>query len=157
VTLIWRGRVRGGKIVLDKREDFARLLANLEGRRVELILEPRRLKRSLPTNSYYWAVVIEIMSEATGYGDPIETHEALKEAFPVSATLDEYIRLERVLSTSQFTSQEFQDYIERICRLAASVGIVIPRPGDVTTIAHEEMLDEWAEEEKGRLLEEPAS
>jgi hypothetical protein len=60
---IFRGRIEGGKIQLERQEDFAALIARLDGKEIDLRLSKHRNVRSISANAYYWAVVIPLLGE----------------------------------------------------------------------------------------------
>lgn len=146
MTPVWRGKVIAGEFKPDRPEDFKRHLTNLEGHRIELIVERRRQKRSLPQNCFYFGVVIPLLAAHCGYDDLEEMHAILKEKFPVGADLaayiEAYVKMEKVESSADFLKEQFQFYIERIQRLAAELGIYIPDPREVTSIAAEQLHEE---------------
>jgi hypothetical protein len=97
---IFYGKVEKGKIKLDNPARFTPYLQNFEGKRVELVLRERRTTRSEEANAYYWAVVVKMVADKTGFDSP-ETHEALKKRFHVT-------------STSKLKTKEFWEYIAKI-------------------------------------------
>lgn len=121
---VFHGKSENGRLVLDRREDFASLIQKLDGQEIDITLRKRRRVRSLSANGYYWGVLVPILSEHTGY-DPEEMHGALKQRFLTDHT-DE--RLPRVRSTSSLDTNEFAVYIDACIRLAAEMGVIIPEP-----------------------------
>jgi hypothetical protein len=90
----------------------------------------KRQMRSIVQNNYYWGVVIDILSDFTGY-DPEEMHNALRHKF---LTYENIKGLPTTLSTTQLKTNEFEDYLERIRRWAATdLGVYIPLPNEVET------------------------
>jgi hypothetical protein len=125
-TPIFHGRIEGGRICLERREDFAALIQRLDGKDVELILRKHRRSRSRNQNAYYWGVVIPLIAEHCGYMDE-EMHEALKWRF-----LQKHDGpLPTVRSTTDLDTAEFTEYIEQCRILGAEMGVVIPGPGEV--------------------------
>jgi hypothetical protein len=123
-TPVFRGRIESGRICLERREDFAALIARLEGSDIDLRLSKHRTVRSISQNAYYWAVVIPLLAEHCGYEDE-EMHTALKWRF-----LQKHDGpLPTVSSTASLSTVEFTDYIERVRMLAAEMGCSIPGPG----------------------------
>ncbi len=120
---IFRGIVKGGKLKLGNPQGYLVELSKLEGKHIELTIQKERNTRTLNQNSYYWGVIIEILSDYTGY-DKDEVHEALKFKF-----LKKYedTNLVTVGSTAKLSTAEFADYIDGIIRWAATeYQIVIP-------------------------------
>lgn len=125
----FRGEVKRGKVVLDDRWAYVRHLAHLEGKRVEVIVQPWRKARSDQQNAYYWAVVISLISEETGYTSE-EAHESMKMLF--LRVPGEKGMPDRVKSTKDLNTAEFSEYVESIKRWAAEkLNVYIPDAGDV--------------------------
>lgn len=103
---------------MDNKDRFRVYLSTFENKRIELVLRERNTGRSDEANRYYWGIVIEMISEHTGH-TPDETHEILKEKFHVE-------------STAKLKTGEFQEYVTKIVRFAASeLNLAIPDPGQV--------------------------
>ena len=125
---IFRGRIESGKICLDRRDEFAQLIASLDGKSVELILRQLRTKRSNQQNKYYWGVVIALFAEHCGYG-PEEMHDALR--WQLLQRHDQGV-LPTIRSTADLSVDEFTEYVEQCRMLAAGMGVVIPGPEEIT-------------------------
>ena len=126
---IHRGRVEKGNLIFDNRNRYLVSLASLEGKRVELSIKKEKSQRSDNQNSYYWGVMIEILSSFTGY-EREEMHEALKEKF-LSSIPDEH-GLRKIRSTAKLNTAEFTEYIDRIKRWSAiELNCYIPDPNEV--------------------------
>lgn len=86
----------------------------------------RRKQRSLPENSYYWAVVLKSISDYTGYTIE-EVHDAMRFKFLRTGE-----RLERVRSTTSLSVSEFEDYLSKIRMFAGQdLNVFIPLPNEV--------------------------
>lgn len=89
-------------------------------------------KRSGNQNRYYWGVVIQMISEHTGFF-PDEAHELLKQKFlsydKAFKSTGEAFTISR--STTDLDTWEFENYLEQ-CRIFAAVEIeiVIPLPNE---------------------------
>lgn len=115
---IFRGTVEHGRLKLDLREKFKVVIDSLEGKKIEIILRERSAARSNDSNNYYWKVVVSMIGDHLGY-EKYECHDALKEKFNVT-------------STSKMNTREFQDYVTRVVRFAATeLNLVIPEPHNV--------------------------
>ena len=143
IKRIFFGEVKKGKVSLWDKAAYLVNLAKLEGQEVQLTISKRQKRRTLNQNSYLFGVVYqtlyetikEIINDSTGYESVDEVHEALKW---------EYLRVERghglpptVRSTTDLSTAEFSDYVDRIKRDAArgkfggpSEGIYIPDAGE---------------------------
>jgi len=113
---IQRGRVKGGKLILDNPMGYLVELSKLEGKRVELTIQKERRVRSLSQNKYYWGVVIEVLSDYFGY-EKEEMHSALRFKF---LKRHEDTDLVTVGSTAKLSTAEFTEYIDGIIRWAAT-------------------------------------
>jgi hypothetical protein len=122
-TPVFRGLIQNGKICLERREDFAALIARLDGSDVDLRLSKHRRVRSLSQNAYYWSVVIPLLAEHIGY-ETEEMHDALKWRF-----LQKHDGpLVTVRRSTDLDTAEFTEFIEQCRRLGAEMGVVIPGP-----------------------------
>ena len=117
-----------GRPVFDAPAQVALHLNKLEGKDIQVSIEPRKRKRSLNQNSYMWGVVIEMLAEYFGYS-PEEMHTALRFKFlnrlesgkPVTAR-----------STTDLSTSEMEDYLSRIRIWAATeYSVNIPEPNEV--------------------------
>lgn len=96
---------------------------------------PFSKQRSNPQNSYYWSVVIGLISEHTGF-TPEETHEILKHKFlritlwiPKKDGVKEMSVITK--TTTKLTTKAFEEYLSQI-RIWASqdLGCFIPSPNE---------------------------
>ena len=123
----FHGVAQKGRLVLDRRDDFAALIQKLDGCQIDITLCKHRAPRSLSQNGYYWAVVVPLLAEHCGY-EREEMHEALKMKFLLVHGESAFPTLR---STTELDTAEFTEYIEQCRRLAAGYGVVIPDPGEV--------------------------
>ena len=98
---------------------------------VEVIVKYPQSLRSLQQNRYYWGVVVDLISQHTGYAKE-ETHEILKAKFLSREAFigKEPVRYAR--STTSLTTKQFKKYLNEIKEWAfIELGIVIPEPEDI--------------------------
>ena len=133
---------------LDRSRHIGRVCAYLESLPLEqawaVSVEEKKNKRSLEANAYYWGVVVEMISQATGY-EAEEVHTYLcgtrwgwkdkrvpktprnpegLESVPVRTTTMNAEGKRSVLGTAQF-----MEFIEFAVRFAAQkINILIPEP-----------------------------
>ena len=92
-----------------------------------------RKKRSLPQNSYFWGVIVDMIHKDTG-NESNDIHDVLcGECFGWQEYEVMGLRKRRpVRGTSQLTVDEFVEFCEW-CRAfaATNLGIVIPEPNEV--------------------------
>tara|TARA_Y100001973_G_scaffold91274_1_gene139743 strand:+ start:500 stop:904 length:405 start_codon:yes stop_codon:yes gene_type:complete len=123
--------VKNGKITFQNREQFDKDLSNNEGKNVYITIREQKNRRSLNLNSYYWAVVVRLVSNETGY-DKEEAHEILKSMFLRTRYQIKGIWVDGMKSTTKLSNQEMTEYIEEIKRFASSsLGLYIPDPNEV--------------------------
>ena len=109
----------------------------LPGCRLAVTIERYSPKRSSNLNSYYWAVPVKLISQATGY-EPDEVHEILAMKFLPPRTLEIGGEVHVVRTkTSKLATVDFQQYIEEIKRWAAQEldGLYIPDPNEYAEAA----------------------
>lgn len=123
INPVFVGKVLGGSLKISNMTMWRGLLAELEGKEVEVILKERERIRTVAQNNLYQHY-IKVISADTGHSEEylkgIFTKEFLSEG-EGTATV--------VKSTASLTISEFQDYLEKIKQKMASVGIVLEDPG----------------------------
>ena len=99
-----------------------------EGIEADLILKKHTKQRSNPQNAYYWGVVIKMIADHTGER-PDRIHGVLTDMYLKVA---DCLGKERVKSTTELTTVEFEEYAES-CRRWASIALdmYIPLPNEV--------------------------
>jgi len=114
---IHHGIITNGKTILDNPDRFLMYLSLLEGKRIDLTIKEHKSQRSLNQNSYYWGVVLKTLSEKTGYTAD-EMHEICRYMFLKSfKTIGDKER-EYVKSTTELSTAEFEEYLEKTRRWA---------------------------------------
>jgi len=123
---VFTGMVDNGGLRFDRQSVVDNYMCTLIGQRVEVIIRKPRTKRSDVQNSYYWGVVIELLSKELGY-DKDELHEILKYKFLQSNAMG----MPYIKSTTKLSTGEFEEYLSKIKRWAAEfLHIVIPDPNE---------------------------
>jgi hypothetical protein len=123
ITPIFRGNVSNNKIRLFDVNSFNRWIAKLNDKDIEIIVRLPRKTRSLNQNSYMWAVVYTLVGEYTGYTTD-EVHDAMRMMF-----LHKGDKLKTLKSTTELSTVEMEEYLEKIRRWSAeTLGVVIPLP-----------------------------
>jgi hypothetical protein len=94
------------------------------------MVQKRTYSRSKKQNAYYWGVILEILSEHTGF-EPEELHQILKERFLTYTKKYKGYVYKLTRSTATLNITEFSDYNEKIKKLAAEkFKLYIPDPGE---------------------------
>jgi hypothetical protein len=128
MEIIWHGRQKNGQLIISNIDRFIDYLKTFGDKRFDIIVKKPKKKRSNPQNSYYWGVVLNLISQKTGH-----TQDELHDAF-ARKYLRRYNRhgLEFIQSTTDLTTVEFSEYVEQIKRFAAiELDIVIPDAKDI--------------------------
>lgn len=117
-------------MVFDAPQRWTGYVSRLEGKRVGITIQLERINRTLAQNRWWWAMLIPIFSDYTGY-DKDEAHAILKAVF---------LKQEKVLpsgevvevsgSTAKLSKKEFSELVEKVCRWLAEQGCYVPQPGE---------------------------
>ena len=123
--------VKNGKATFQNRERFDNHMLDYEGKAVVITVREQKNRRSLNLNSYYWAVVVKLLSEETGYNKD-EMHEVLKSMFLRTKYQIKGVWIHGTKSTTKLNNKDMQVYIEE-CKTFASttLGVYIPDPNEV--------------------------
>jgi len=121
------GYVDKGKLKITNEDVFRSYVARLKGE-VEIIVRKKKSQRSIRQNSLYW-MYIGIISDALGY-DTEEMHSTFKAMY----LTDKSGKLPIVRSTTALNKIEFGEYIDKIVRKSAELGIILPDPQKIDEI-----------------------
>ena len=135
---LYFGKIINGKIELLRQMEFEVLKKRLEGFEIALTLQRRPKKRTNRHNSFYFAAIVELLASELG-NSVKETHGILKRELLVAKTHLKGEEQEYILSTRDFTTEEFNLFIDQVKRWAAEQGVYIPDS--------DELLGEKLEEE----------
>lgn len=132
--IVTTGFVKGGKLEMRNRKAVTEQLRRMKDGEVLITIEPRKAARSSQQNRAYWGLVVEAISDHTGYS-PEDVHEILKAKFlpkrlAVADGNGEIVG-EYVIggTTTKLNKLEFGEYMDAIKRWAAEeLDIVIPDP-----------------------------
>lgn len=127
--------VQHGRLKFHNRREFDEQVRRFrDGAQVEIAVTVRRASRSQKQNAYYWGVVVQIISDHTGY-TPDEVHEFLKMKFiPKRLAIQDHngeVKDEFVLggSTRKMNTIQFGEFMEECRRFAAeTLDCYIPDP-----------------------------
>lgn len=94
-----------------------------------------RKDRSNSQNSYYWAVVVKLLSDHTGFNDS-EMHEVLKYKFLTQKKIlstkkgDEDVSIST--STTKLTTKQFEEFMTKVRQWASiDLDCYIPEPNEI--------------------------
>ncbi len=122
MKFLFSGKVKDGKLKLDNILSFRKYLINLEDKKVQIAIRKYKTSRTLSQNRLYWAY-LTIIGQELGY----ETEE-LHSTFKAMFLTDRSKKFPIVRSTTGLTTTGFSNYIEKIAREVAEMGIVLPEP-----------------------------
>lgn len=123
---VFHGKIEGSIIQWDTPEKVREYLNSLEAKRVDITIKMERSQRSTNQNKYYFGVVCKVLGDYFGY-EVDEMHEALKMKFLQIGPCD----VPTLKSTTKLNTAEFEDYLERIRRWAATeYAVVVPLPNE---------------------------
>ena len=125
---IFQAKIENGKLILETPNRFRVHLAKYEGKPVEVVVRRKKSRRSLNQNAAYWGIMVEILSEHTGFTRE-EVHEALKQKF--ASRLDEKTGFTIIESTAKMDTFRFIKYYSDVQQWAAEfLNVFIPSPND---------------------------
>lgn len=118
-----------GKLILERRELFDLFLGSLVNSKVELTVKKFRKSRSLKQNSYYFGVVLQTISEYTGY-DVEDLHNHFKYFYLRKPT-----KIVSYFSTTELSTIEFGEYLDKIIRFVGErLSLNIPTPDSIDNL-----------------------
>ncbi len=132
LTPLFRAKIKNNTLIHDDIDRWNLWIGQFEGQEVMVSAEKPKKSRSQKQNSYYWSVIIELLTDAMGLM-PEEVHEVLKSKFLIKGLTDKNGKNYEVSkSTADLTSGEFEDYLSK-CRMwaAQELNTVIPLPREV--------------------------
>lgn len=122
----FRASIKNGVLVYDNERYMRTLISNYaDTDKVRVIVEKERGTRSRRANNYLWGVVYPLIAEYMGE-TPEDVHEIMRSKFLRTKRIWRGGELTILKSTTQLTSLEFGEYVERIIQEAAGLGISIP-------------------------------
>lgn len=126
------------RIDSDAQPMFLERISKYPGRNVVVTVDIESKKRSVQENRYYYGVVVALVQEAllNEWGESLtkeETHELLKQQCNwkelVNDSTGESLKVPQ--STTDLTTVEFEDYLERCRRFAFEyLNVSIPLPNE---------------------------
>lgn len=130
------GEVKGGRPYLHNPQAWAKYLARLEGKEVEIIIRKRSKSKSVQAGRYYWGVVVEHtalwLTDTQGQEfTPEEAHELLKLKNNPREIKSGMSTVTIGGSTKGMSNEEFTAYVNRcIAWLYDIAGIIVPPSTD---------------------------
>ena len=125
---VFLGEVKEGKLLFQDKDLLKTHIESLEGKEVDVVIRRHRKERSHRQNRYYWVAVVGIPAQHFGYL-PEEMHDAFKMLF---LRWEWEGKRSKVRSTTQLTTVEFSEYVEKCRQWCAEQDIFIPNPQGVS-------------------------
>jgi len=120
-----------GKFIPYNQDQLIQAFKKLSGKRAEITVRPETKSRTNEQNRYLWGVVYKYISEEIGY-EPEQVHELMKFKFLKIEILVKGNPETVIRSTTDLSTEEFNQYVERIVRWAAEfLSVSIPEPNEV--------------------------
>jgi hypothetical protein len=116
-----------------EKQRLYEVLKKLKPARYIFDIKQYRLRRSINQNKYYFGVVLERISQATGFF-PDELHDILKRKFNPKIKVLRQTGEEMVIggTTTEMNTEEFEKYLENIRIWALSeLDCLVPLPNEV--------------------------
>src|SRR5690242_3059676 len=124
MNIYWDGTIDGsGKLQLDKPQEFNAYKFSLAGKRIQLVLEEYKDKRSLNQNSFFHACC-QLIAKDTGQ-DMHTIKEYVKDLYGVKVYFNGKWLLK---STARYKKEEMIALIEGLIQFAVELNIKIPDP-----------------------------
>jgi len=106
---------------------FSNYLRTLEGKKIVITVKKWTSQRTLPQNAYLHGVVFKTIADHTG-NDLQTVKDTCKDMF--ASKVDE-AGFKHIESTSKMSNERMSEFIETICRWAATdLDVYIPPPGE---------------------------
>ena len=119
-SVVFRAKVRAGRMALNDPEKFGTFVAKLEGKDIRVTIEEVWFQRSKGSNNFYWLYLTQIVEETDGVAtkDRIESmHEYFKRQLlpPVTEKVKlpggKVVEFRRPRSTTELDPIEMTEYI----------------------------------------------
>ena len=122
------GIVKDGRMKVRGLTDY--LKGFKEGDKISIEVTKWKNKRTLNQNSYYWGGVLTPIAVHTGHS-PEELHEIFKRLFITPKfVLYRGREIKMPKSTTDLSTEEFREYIERVRAEAGQMGTIIQSPDE---------------------------
>lgn len=136
-ALQFTGSVHQGKLPAQFRADVARVLRQFEGKVITLSISEAKKKRTGQQNRFYFGVVlpiaVQLFHELAGETHPDFVHLYLKGkvgGMIQSVRLPDGTWNQMVTSSTDLSTQQWEDWLEKIRAWAGEYGCVIPFPNE---------------------------
>ena len=120
-----KGEIKDGVLVYANERYVRTIIQGYEDTaKVRVVIERERLNRTKKQNNYYW-FGLGLIAEHCGYTTD-ELHEVFKARYLKTKRVWRGADITVLRSTTELTSDEFGEYIDRIIQEGAELGVVIP-------------------------------
>ena len=131
IKTLYKGKIENGVFKPFEPEKLkASFKKYKDGTEVWLWHQKEQKPRSLKENAYMWSVVMHMFSEETGE-TPERCYNALLLKF---SRINEHTVMESIKTSSEMTTVEMEEFLEKCRRYGAELGYDIPLPNEVDYI-----------------------
>lgn len=121
-------------------KSLAKILSQFEGKEIDITVQRHRKPRSKEQNRYYWAIVGVARNAINEAGNTLsaqEVHDYFRgEYLREEIHVGEGNLIERIKSTTELSTLEMNEYIERIRQFCAEMfGVYIPDPEEQISLS----------------------
>jgi len=126
IRAVFKAHIKDGKLEYDNPGYMRTIIFGYEDTgKVRVIVEKDTGKRTNKQNAYYW-LVLGYIAEYIGE-IPEDTHETMKAKFLKKRRVWRGMEMTVLKSTTQLTSDEMGEYIDRVIREGAELGVAVPQ------------------------------
>lgn len=122
---------KNGKLSIHGKEQFQLWLSTMPEEIDVVVMKKRKPSRSNQQNKSLWGITYAVISQETGY-TPEEVHDFCRAKFLSTWEEINGEEIQRIKSTTELNTQEFEDYQSKIRQWASmKLSIYIPLPNEV--------------------------
>lgn len=123
--IIFRASIKKGVLTYDNERYFRGTIQLIPDTDVRVIIEPVKGTRSKAANRYLWGVVYPLIGASVGYSAE-ELHSVMKSMFLKTKRLWRGTDITILKSTTELTTDEFGEFIEKVIKQGNELGVEIP-------------------------------
>ena len=145
MPIFWGTIGEDGRLIIHDQKRLKEYLTGLKKGEVEITIRRWRKNRTLPQNSFYWAVILELVAEYTGM-EIEEVHQTFERKFLSYRKFYKGRSYPFVRRCSSLSTAEFSEYIDKIIAFASQeFGIMFPQPNEVAPIPMDTKTPEYVQ------------
>lgn len=125
--LTHHGQIKRGKLILDNPKWLRGMVQQYDDAPVVVVIERKRKSKSKEQSGYYWAVVLQYISEHTGHSSE-DLHDIFKAKYLRRKKRWRGKDMVTLASTNELSVGEMAEYITNVILEANDLGIEVPPP-----------------------------